>query len=93
MLNIRPECPGDVILMEKTTLGGVFQKRSPPVATRGQQKLNMCSLKLMLDKTNTVTKTEWALSAPSVVSTLGSLFVQRINPIMFFLLSTNPSKQ
>lgn len=37
----------------------MFQKHSPPVATRGQQKLNMCSLKLMLDKKNTVTKTEW----------------------------------
>lgn len=47
--------------MVKTTLGGVFQKDTLPVATRGQQKLNMCSLKLMLDKKNTVKKTEWAL--------------------------------
>lgn len=92
MLNIRPECPGDVILMTNYS-GRSVSEAQPFCGHQGAAKAQHVQLKIDAGQKKYCYKDRVALSAASVVSTLpGSLFVQRINPITFFLLSTNPNK-
>lgn len=58
MLNIRPECPGDVILMTNYS-GRSVSEAQPSRGHQGAAKAQHVQLKIDAGQKNTVTKTEW----------------------------------
>lgn len=82
MLNIRPECPGDVILMTNYS-GRSVSEAQPSRGHQGAAKAQHVQLKIDAGQKKYCYKDRVALSAASVASTLASLFRDFLDLCLF----------